>query len=354
MELNHIFLFLAVVSPIAVLVRNSKSHPGDESWRIAAGVVLAVTGFAWMVFREHAGYIGGGAWFALLFLPAVGLKRMTELAGRHQYTSAKKLAALLQWLHPSAHLRDQIRLFQYLENRQLAGNLPPPIENVNQGLSARIRRLRHTPAVTTLITANILVFGIELLFDIQLLLGADGPNESEVLLKLGALRPAWVLLRHEYWRLFTALFLHASIIHLLFNLFALYVLGPAFERTIGSLRFVACYLLAGICSAAGIVILWRLGIVARNAEVVGASGCIMGIVGAWAAFLIKDRHMPLARRRLMNILMIVVIQTIFDRLTPQVSMAAHLCGLAGGFLVGFAVTRRSSSHQFERRPSWSG
>ena len=51
----------------------------------------------------------------------------------------------------------------------------------------------------------------------------------------------------------------------------------------------------------------------------------MGIVGAWAGFLLRHRHAPRAKQRLANITMIVVIQVVFDLSTPQVSMAAHLC-----------------------------
>jgi hypothetical protein len=81
-ELNHIFLFLAVVSPLLVLARAWRPGGTYRGWRIAALVVLAITGLAWMFWRAAAGYIGGGAWFALLFLPALGSRKMTELATR--------------------------------------------------------------------------------------------------------------------------------------------------------------------------------------------------------------------------------------------------------------------------------
>jgi rhomboid protease GluP len=74
-------------------------------------------------------------------------------------------------------------------------------------------------------------------------------------------------------------------------------------------------------------------------QLVGASGCIMGIVGAWAGYLLRHRHIPLARERLWNVVMIVAIQVAFDRLTPQVSMSAHLCGLVTGFVVGLLLAR---------------
>jgi len=69
----------------------------------------------------------------------------------------------------------------------------------------------------------------------------------------------------------------------------------------------------------------------------------MGIVGAWAGFLLRHRHAPQAKQRLANILLIVVIQTAFDLSTPQVSMAAHLCGLIAGFLLGLALAPRPLS-----------
>jgi membrane associated rhomboid family serine protease len=346
-ELNHIFLFLALVSPIAVLARSWQADAGQRSWRIAAGVVLAVTGVSWVLIREEAGYIGAGAWFALLFLPAMGLKRMTELALQEDYRSARRLATALHWLHPSADLRDQIRTLRTMELRQQTGDMPRSPFARDQRFRLQPRGVRGAPAVMLLIAINVIAFGVELVF-----LG-QGYNEGLVLLRMGELHPLLVLFGHQYWRLIAALFLHAGPVHLLFNLFALYVLGPPFERTIGSVRFVICYLVAGICSTAGVLLLWRLRLV-HDAEVVGASGCIMGIVGAWAASLLRDRRRPDARRRLVNIVMIVVIQTAFDLSTPQVSMSAHLCGLIGGFLIGLIVAPRSvADRPAVRRPEWA-
>lgn len=339
-DLNHIFLFLAFVSPLAVLASSWRSHSGNASWRIAAAVVLAVTGIAWIVIREQAGYIGAGAWLALLFLPAMGLKRVSELSARQEFTAARKLATSFLWLHPSADLREQVRTLRYLETRKLAGYFPsaPVVEK------QRSFMLRHAPMVTLLIILNLLAFAVELYFRLT------GSGESEMLLRLGAVQPVRIWFEHEYWRLFAALFLHAGAVHLAFNLFALYVLGPPFERAIGSLRFVACYLIAGLCSTAGVVILWRLGL-NKDAELVGASGCVMGIVGAWAAFLLRDHRTPMVRRRLANIVMIVLIQTVFDLTTEQVSMTAHLCGLAGGFLIGLILATNGRKPTTERRNS---
>jgi len=341
MDLNHVFLFLAVVSPLLVLARAWRPGGLYRDWRVAALIVLVITGLAWMFWRAAAGYIGGGAWFLLLFLPAIGSRKMTELAVRGDYKSARKLGAVLQILHPSAELREQIRLFRDLESRQvgsarcadprkLSGQRGLPTLS-EAGRTVRHSQLRNAPAVLILILLNAAAFLFEISF--------GDWNDPEVLHQIGALEPYAVVVQGEYWRLFTALFLHGGLAHLLFNLFALYVLGPPLERAIGAVRFVFCYLISGLASSAGVVLLTVIGLV-QVFQLVGASGCIMGIVGAWAGFLLRHRHAPHAKQRLANIFMIIVIQTAFDLSTPQVSMAAHLCGLIAGFFLGLVLAPR--------------
>jgi membrane associated rhomboid family serine protease len=332
-NLNHIFLFLAVISPLLVLARAWRPGSIYRGWRIAAFVVLVVTGVAWIFFHSAAGYIAGGAWFAFLFLPAIGLRKVTELAARQHYRSARKLAAVLQILHPTAELREQVQLFRYLESHQndRAGVASFPIQH-EIAEKDRHRHFRNAPAVFVLILLNAAAFIFEISF--------GNWTDPEVLHQLGALEPYAVVMQGQYWRLFTALFLHAGFLHLLFNLFALYVLGPPLERSIGALRFAICYLISGLISSAGVVVLTVIGIV-QVAQLVGASGCIMGIVGAWAGFLLRHRHAPHAKQRLGNVLMIVAIQTAFDLSTPQVSMAAHLCGLFSGVVLGFVLAPRT-------------
>jgi membrane associated rhomboid family serine protease len=384
-DLNHIFLFLAVVSPLLVLARAWRPGGPYRGWRIAALVVLAITGIAWILFRVAAGYIGGGAWFALLFLPAIGLRKMTEFAAQGDYKSARKLGVALQILHPSAELRGQVQVFRHLESHQndrgffapptiqheIAGQDRPasrptgnrfdqsaaspssfyPSSHSEQVASAegaarlrqvwRHRHFRHAPAVLIFILLNAAAFLFEISF--------GDWTDPEILHRIGALEPYAVVVQGQYWRLFTALFLHGGFAHLLFNLFALYVLGPPLERSIGAARFAVCYLISGLASSAGVVALTVMGLV-HVAQLVGASGCIMGIVGAWAGFLLRHRHAPQAKQRLANIVMIVAIQTAFDLSTPQVSMAAHLCGLIAGFFLGLILAPRAVAPRSQGDP----
>jgi len=340
LNLNHIFLFLAIVSPLLVLVRAWRPGTPYHCWRFAALVVLAATGVAWFFWPHAAGYIGGGAWFLLLFLPTIGLRKMTQLAAQGDYKSAANLGAALQILHPSGELRERVRVFQRLDsNPELRRNFSSVPEDYQVARSARRNQLRTTPAVFILILVNVLVFLFEM--------SAGDWNDPEVLHRIGALEPYAVVVQREYWRLFTALFLHGGFLHLGFNLFALYVLGPPLERAIGTMRFAACYLISGLASSAGVVALTVIGLV-QVAQVIGASGCIMGIVGAWAGFLLRHHHAPLARQRLANIALIVAIQIAFDLSTPQVSMAAHLCGLIAGFLLGLLLAPRATAVSGDR------
>jgi rhomboid protease GluP len=190
---------------------------------------------------------------------------------------------------------------------------------------------RPTTAVVLLIALNIAMFVAEC--------GLGGSTSSLTLHRLGALEFFAVRFEGEYWRLFTSLFLHFGALHLIFNLYALFIIGSGLERSIGSIRFAICYLLSGLGSGVGVLFLRQLGW-NKAEQLVGASGCVMGLVGVWAGLLLRHRDGPMAGRRLKNILLIVVVQTAFDLSTPQISMAAHLSGLITGLMLGLILAPR--------------
>ena len=332
MNLNHILLFLAIVSSLLVLARGWRPSQAYHGWRFTAVIVLAVTGVTWLLSPHASGYVGGAAWFFLLFLPAVGLRKVTQLAAQGHYESAAKLGATVQILHPTAELREQVRLFRELKSdarQPRAFNSVPADHNI--GASTWRSQLRSAPAVFVLILVNVLVFLYEM--------SVGDWNDPDVLHRIGALEPEAVVAQGEYWRLFTALFLHGGFLHLGFNLFALYVLGPPLERSIGTIRTLACYLISGLASSAGVVALNEIGLIHVD-QLIGASGCVLGVVGAWAGFLLRHRHAPHARQQLANIGLIVVIQIAFDLSTPEVSMPAHMFGLVAGLFLGLILAPR--------------
>ena len=106
----------------------------------------------------------------------------------------------------------------------------------------------------------------------------------------------------------------------------------------------------GLGSNLGVIALAKYNLTSAD-QLVGASGCVMGIVGAWGAFLLLNQHMHLARQRLINVVLIVAIQIAFDLSTPQVSMAAHLCGLIVGFAMGLALAPSKAGSPIPRAGS---
>lgn len=172
----------------------------------------------------------------------------------------------------------------------------------------------------------------------------------------GALTSAWVLnptlVGPEPWRLFTSAFLHSpgTIIHILFNLYALWAFGPALESFLGRVRFLALYLTAALGGSVGVLALYALAIATDGASIevtggflqpgsaLGASGAIFGLLGA---------YLPLRRAigvNGMQLLIVLGINVVLGFIAPNIAWEAHFGGLLVGAAIGwvFLRTRRTS------------
>jgi membrane associated rhomboid family serine protease len=136
----------------------------------------------------------------------------------------------------------------------------------------------------------------------------------------------------EYWRLFTVTLLHGSLLHLGFNMYALYLCGPIVERWYGSFRFLLFYL---ACAAAGSVASFVFG---GDQPSVGASGAIFGLFGillaAGRVHHPVDRH---SRALVGQLGMLIFINIAFGFAVQGIDNAAHLGGLAAGLFLGAVV-----------------
>ena len=178
---------------------------------------------------------------------------------------------------------------------------------------------RRTPVTTCLLIAIGLVF----LGDLATgsLLTALGADDSTLVLREG-----------QWWRPLTSMFLHAGLLHLLLNGWALYQLGSLFEILIGSRVMLGVYVASGLAgSLAGLM--WTHG------PSVGASGAIFGLMGALIAFLLRRREMltPAAKSLLGQLVLWAGINVFIGFTTPGIDNAAHLGGCAAGFLLGLAL-----------------
>ena len=183
------------------------------------------------------------------------------------------------------------------------------------------RQGRDRPYVTyTAIVLNLIAFALEI--------GLGGSQNPATLVRLGALVPELVFQNGEWWRAIAANFLHYGWAHLAVNLLGLYTLGMFLEPRLGKIRYLFCYATSGIGT--------MLCLLAAGHMAVGASGAIMGLVGAATAFFWQGwryERARIAKRNARMLLAIVVMQMVFDIIVPQASFLGHI----SGFLVGFAV-----------------
>jgi len=185
----------------------------------------------------------------------------------------------------------------------------------------------YRPVVTYVLLGLILLaFGAETL--------AGGSTETEVLIKLGAKYTPLIALG-EYWRLFTAMFLHIGWMHLAFNAYALVAIGTDLERIVGWARFLVIYLLSGLFGS--------LASYAFSPHLsAGASGAIFGVIGALGAFfaLYRERLGQWGRGRLGNILFLIAINLFFGFTNPGIDNYGHLGGLLSGAVLGLVLAPR--------------
>ncbi len=135
----------------------------------------------------------------------------------------------------------------------------------------------------------------------------------------------------EPWRLLTSAFLHGGEVHLLVNLASLFAIGPALERTLGSVRFTVLYLVAAIGGNLAVCLLYE-----PLQPVLGGSGALFGMFGAAVAINVRSGRHALAfldfegPRRLIGS---IVLNLAIGFALPFISNTAHLGGLVAGFLV---------------------
>lgn len=175
-----------------------------------------------------------------------------------------------------------------------------------------------TPLVTyTLLAVTTVIFGLQLAT--QALLGFDLPAAF-------GLKVNQFIAQGQIWRLITPIFLHGSLVHLGFNMYALYLFGPGLERYFGRARFLTLYGLSGFAGNVA-------SLMFSAANSLGSSTAIFGLLGAEGVFVYQNRALlgRNARRALSQIVTIAAINLIIG-LNPMIDNWGHIGGLLGGGL----------------------
>jgi len=203
-----------------------------------------------------------------------------------------------------------------LPGLQPAGSTPPAAPPREVSVRMPVHRVWATYVFLGLITVVFLGQLASMQFLGGDILGALGDKDN------------LLIAQGQYWRLFTAIFLHANILHYGFNAYALYIIGRDVERFSGPLRLTIIFLLAGLSGS-------LFSLVFTPAPAVGASGAIFGLIGAQAVFLFRHRKLfgERGRRGLQNIIIIAVLNLVIG-LQAGIDDWAHVGGLVGGLILG--------------------
>jgi membrane associated rhomboid family serine protease len=132
----------------------------------------------------------------------------------------------------------------------------------------------------------------------------------------------YVAVNHEYWRLFTAMFLHANLFHILFNMWALYIAGSYLEVLAGRAKYLLIYFISGF---AGNIFIYATS----TRPVVGASTAIFGAFGALAIYSYHNRH-TVAGMALRSMWFVIAINLFITVTVSNISWQGHVGGLLGG------------------------
>lgn len=198
-------------------------------------------------------------------------------------------------------------------------------EDMNQNTIKKEKRLSKIfspkkPVITyMLIVLNIMVYLFLLMYD------ADGElfyalaNDYEAV-QLG-----------QIYRLFTSMFLHADLLHIASNMYALYILGPQVERYYGKTKFLIIYLLSGLLGS-----VFSCAFMSSNTISMGASGAIFGLLGSIAYFTYYYRATLQGLLR-SQVLPAIILNLGIGFMIPGIDISGHIGGLIGGVLISMAI-----------------
>ncbi len=159
--------------------------------------------------------------------------------------------------------------------------------------------------------------------------GLFGGIRGNVMYRLGGLYGIAVIYQDQWWRLVTAMFLHAGILHIGLNLWVLFDVAPEVEGLMGASKFIVLYLITGVVGY--LASLWWM----PGALAIGASGAIMGLIGALIGATFH--HGQLGKEYRSMLWRWVIYIFIFGLFFSGVDNAAHLGGLASGFILGYLI-----------------
>lgn len=197
-------------------------------------------------------------------------------------------------------------------------------EDMNQNTMKKEKKLEKIfspkkPVITyILIVLNLMVFLYGVLHGNDELINMFGNNYE-------------LVQNGEFYRLFTCMFVHADILHILFNMIALYSIGPVVERYYGKSKFLLIYLVSGLLGS-----IFSGVFMTADSISIGASGAIFGLLGSICYFTYYYRATLQGILR-GSIMPVIIINLVIGFLSTSIDLSAHIGGLIGGILISMAI-----------------
>jgi len=186
------------------------------------------------------------------------------------------------------------------------------------------KKLQNIPYVTYIfILINLLIISIMELY--------GGSTNVNTLIRFGAIEPNAIINDKEFYRLFSAIFVHVGFTHFAYNNLALYIFGTRAEKYYGSINFILIYICGGLIGSIFSLAFTR-GLSA------GASGAIFSVVGA-VAVISKEIGRDIEGVNYYSLLMYIIISFSFGFLVPNIDNFGHLGGLLGGTLISYLICK---------------
>ncbi len=161
--------------------------------------------------------------------------------------------------------------------------------------------------------------------------------DMQILVDMGALYGPYTVLKGEWWRLFTAMFLHGGMTHILMNMFSLYLIGRGVEIYFEKKAYVSIYLFSGLLG--GLASLY----VHPQTVGIGASGAIFGVFGALAGFFLahRDKIETQSKAFMKDFGIVLGLNLVLGLSMPSIDVSAHIGGLIVGLIGGFVISKNS-------------
>lgn len=167
--------------------------------------------------------------------------------------------------------------------------------------------------------------------------------DPNVLYKYGALvNSTQMVNKTDYLRIITSIFLHGGLLHLVFNMYSLYIIGPQLESFFGKVKYIIIYLISGICGN-----LLSMLFLSDTHVSVGASGAIFGLLGALVYFGYHYR-VYLGGVIRSQIIPLIVLNLFIGYISSGINNIAHIGGLIGGILISIALGVKYKSNNSDR------